>query len=376
MHEGPADQKFCPGQLQLETFEVPELKPEEVLIEPIFGAWEGNYSHAVQRSPIDICRSRGEKSVVLGNCGVVRVLEKNQMAPHLKEGQICILMGNAVPDDFGYMMKAHAYDAENTVGIMAKKSKVHFRQLIPLPEKNPFSLEQWAAFSLRYITAWSNWRVAYGAYRLQVSQEMDQGSYQVWGWGGGVSLAQLDLAKRFGATTCLIASKDKRLDLAKKLGLGAIDRRAFPNLNYDEKNRQALEIYSQDEKKFLEIVREKTDGKKVQIFIDNIGEPVFRATLKALSREGVITTAGWKCGMNLTYLRASSSIARHTFVHTHYASYKEAEESVSYALKENWIPPRESLDEIYNWDEISQLANDYGVAKTDSYYPLFRINSV
>ena len=57
-----------------------------------------------ERRPVDVCKLRGEERIVLGNCGVVRVLKAGSEAQHLKEGTLCLLLGNAVADRYGYMI--------------------------------------------------------------------------------------------------------------------------------------------------------------------------------------------------------------------------------------------------------------------------------
>src|SRR6185436_4621492 len=117
--------------------------PEEALVSPLFGCMEGNMGHAVDRRPIDLCLARGEARVVVGNAGV-----------------------------------------------LAKQTRMHQKQLIPIPQKTAYPLEQWAAFSLRYVTAWSNWELAYGTLRL-LPNDTALPHPEVWGWGGGVSLGEL-----------------------------------------------------------------------------------------------------------------------------------------------------------------------------------------
>ena len=71
LHAGAAG---TPGELVLATIPLPELSGDRLLVEPLFGCWGGNMTHALQRSPLDICRQRGEPWVVLGNSAVVRIL--------------------------------------------------------------------------------------------------------------------------------------------------------------------------------------------------------------------------------------------------------------------------------------------------------------
>ena len=380
LKEGPKTRSTNPDiGLSCGKLVIPPLDDDEALLEPLFGAWEGNYGHALDRSPIDICVARGEPAVVLGNCGVVRVLRPPKAPGELKPGDICIQTGNAVADRFGYMVKAHAYDARNTMGVLAKRTKARARQLIRLgPDHQVASLPQWAAFSLRYVTAWANWRVAHGSFRLQLPVETFPEAFPVWAWGGGVAYAELQLAAHFGARCTLISSKASRLAEAEAAGFAAVDRRSFSDLDYDPKAYKMSdgyrERYRAAERAFLEVVAQGTGGEGASIFIDNIGGPVFRASLKALAREGVLTTAGWKCGMNVSYMRAMQCIARQTFVHTHYASFEEGRQAVRYAVEHEWLPPSSALSKTYAWHDIGQLSLDFNADRVDSYFPIFAIN--
>ena len=43
------------------------------------------------------------------------------------------------------------------------------------------------AFWVTWVTAWENWRVAVGVWRIQMP-ELDPDAAHVWSWGGGVGL--------------------------------------------------------------------------------------------------------------------------------------------------------------------------------------------
>ncbi|MGB8510349.1 MAG: hypothetical protein WCD76_18370, partial [Pyrinomonadaceae bacterium] len=300
-------------------FTFPDINEAEVLAEPIYGCWEGNMSHAVERDPVDICRQRREASVVIGNAGVVRVLQVGAAVKSVKEGDLCLVFCNGVWDDLGYAQQIYAYDAPGTIGLLAKRTKLREKNLIKIPDGTKFDLRCWAAFSLRYVTAWANWKVAYGCLRLQLPEDA-QRDVHVWGWGGGVTLAELGLAKFAGCKPAMIASSDERLELLRRSGLTPVDRRRFENLFFDQARYETdatyRKAYQLSEEAFLETVSELTGDQGVSIFIDFIGLPVFRVTLKALARPGVITTAGWKEGMHLSVVRAIECMKWHTHVHT------------------------------------------------------------
>jgi NADPH:quinone reductase-like Zn-dependent oxidoreductase len=363
------------ARLHREQFTIPELTDYEVLVEPLYGCWEGNMNHALRRDPIDICVQRREEKVVIGNAGVVRVLRPGKGVTSVKPNDLCLVFCNGIWDCFGYPVKVYGYDAPGTIGLLAKQTKLHEKQLIGLPENSRHTMKQWAAFSLRFITAWANWRVAYGCWRVQAAHLNGQVP-TVWGWGGGVTLAELMLAKHSHCSATMISSQDERLKLIAELGLKGLDRRSFRDLHFDrsryEHESGFRNKYLAAEEAFLDIVSEQTGGRGVSIFIDFIGLPVFRATLKSLGRPGVITTAGWKAGMDLSVLRAIECMGWHTHVHTHYARYDEAREAVAFAEENSWMPPLDG--HVYDWEDIAQLAEDYAVGKLSTYFPVFRIN--
>ena len=363
------------AELKKEIFTFSDLTESEVLVEPIYGCWEGNMSHAVERDPVDICRQRGEEKVVVGNAGVVRVLRTGEAVKGVKEGDLCLVFCNGVWDARGFPKKIYAYDAPNTVGLLAKQTKLNERQLIPLPENTRYTPQQWAAFSLRYITAWANWKAAYGSWRLHTTPEETQSAF-VWGWGGGVTLAELTLAKYSGCNVAMISSDDSRLELIEQSGIVPIDRRQFGDLQHDEARYQAdpayRKAYQASEESFLNAVKYHTQGSGVSIFIDYIGQPVYRATLKALARPGVITTAGWKEGMKLSTVRALECMNWHFHIHTHYARYADGLEAIRFAEENGWMPTIDG-DE-YDWESVPQLARDHINGSITTYFPIYSIN--
>ena len=391
LHEGPlpakgdrpqpphGSERISEDAFRLEPYEFSDLTGDDCLVEPLYGSWEGNISHAIARVPVDICRQRRESKIVLGNSGVVRVLRPGPEATDRREGDVCLIVGTHLKDRFGYMTLAAAYDAPNTIGLLAKRSKWPARALVPVPRDSGFTLAQWAAFNLRYLTAWSNHRMAYGTWRLQVSEKLFPEAFPVWAWGGGVAYAQLTLARLKDAARCvLITSVPARRELAARAGLETLDRSAYRDLSFHASRYDADPAYAarsrDSEKRFLQEVHARTDGEGVAIFIDNIGTPVFRATLKALAREGVVASCGWKQGMRLEIFRAMECIARHSFVHTHYASRPEAEDAIRFACERGWMVPQDAIGKIWEWDEVAKLAQGHLTGAIDSYFPVYRIN--
>jgi NADPH:quinone reductase-like Zn-dependent oxidoreductase len=361
-----------PAVLRRESVTIDPIRADEVLVEPLYGSWEANMTHALERRPIDICRRRGEPRVVLGNSGVVRIAQAGRDVQHVREGDTCLLAAAGQQDRHGYVISVLGYDARGSMGLLSRTLKLRGDQVVRLPAPTRHRLTQWAAFSVRFGTAWDNWRVAHGVWQLQVNVRPDE-TY-VWGWGGGVAFAELLLAKRHGCRTAMIASTDDRLATIAAAGLTPIDRRLFADLSYDAE-RCAIDSdyrrsYLAAERAFLDIVSEHTSGERVSIFIDNIGGPVVRATLHALGRQGVLTTAGWKHGTDVHVNRAAECIARHVLVHTH--ASRNTPDAMNEAEETGWLPP--VPERVYAWDDIPQLAADYSSGRLGTYFPVFQVN--
>jgi NADPH:quinone reductase-like Zn-dependent oxidoreductase len=367
LHRGPAR----PGELVLEDFELPEPRPNDVLVEPVLGAWEANMAHALDRSPVDICAQRGEETIVLGNAGIVRVVDAR--GTDLSPGDPCFFLCAGKLDRFGYIELVHAYDCPGTVGVLAGRLYHPRHLLLPVPDDARYTLEQWAAYA-RYWTAWDNWQVAYGCWKSQMYRRGIRDPL-VFAWGGGVALAELQLAQREGFRTAMTASTDDRLERIRRRGIVAIDRRELPDLNLDPARMESDPAYRRryklSERAFLARIMELSDGYGASILIDNIGEPVARASMRALGRQGVFSTVGWKAGMQQSTLRALECINRHIFVHTHACRPADVALIVEYQRTTGFLPLADEPEDVYAWNAVPRLASDYAAGRTQGFFPLF-----
>jgi NADPH:quinone reductase-like Zn-dependent oxidoreductase len=374
LRRGPRD-GYEPGKLEKAEYPLPPMSDSDVLAEPIYGAWEANMTHCLERKPIDVCRIRREEQVVLGNAGVVRILETGAAVTTCRPGDMCLLVPIGATDEYGHTVKVFGYDAPNMMGLMAKRAVFHEFNVTPIPADTRHSYVRWAGFPVRYATAWENWKLCYNVWQAQ----FDMGEFpppHLSGWGGAVTLAMAQLALHFGCPASMVASTDYRINLLRRLGITPIDRRKFPHLDFDEQryetDRDYRVKYLQSEGAFLEAIHEVTGGRGVAIFVDNLGGPLFRATLRALGRLGIVTTSGWKCGKKLSYDRVAATVGRHAFLHVHGCRRSEGVKSVAFADEHGWLPP--DGDEVYGWERIPQMAEDYAAGRIESYAPVFEIN--
>ncbi len=117
---------------------------------------------------------------------------------------------------------------------------------------------------------------------------------------------------------------------------------------------------------------ELSDGTGAAIFVDNLGGSLIKPTLKAIARQGVLTTLGWKHGMEIPMRRASECIRRHLHINTHVWRYQDSAQIRDYQLNTGWLPDPHTI-EVRSFDEVPGLADDFAAGRTTSYFPLYRM---
>ena len=135
-----------------------------------------------------------------------------------------------------------------------------------IPEAIPWDAA--AAFTLATLTAW---RMVVTRARVQRGENV-----LIWGIGGGVALAAMQIARMLGATTWVTSGDDDKLARAKSLG-------ADETLNHR----------TQDVAKEI---RARTGKRGVDVVIDNVGKDTWSRSLQALGRRGRLVTCGATSG--------------------------------------------------------------------------------
>ncbi len=125
-----------------------------------------------------------------------------------------------------------------------------------------------AAFSLATLTAW---RMLTTRGRLQAGETV-----LIWGVGGGVSMAALQIARLLGARTIVTSGTDAKLEIARSLGANA----TF--------NHRRADVAAE--------VRSLTNGLGADVIVDSIGEQSWRHSLRALRRGGRLLICGATTG--------------------------------------------------------------------------------
>lgn len=149
-----------------------------------------------------------------------------------------------------------------------------FAQWISLPAQNVFPMPaslnfmQAAALGVNHLTAW---RMVFTKGALRPWETV-----LIFGIGGGVSLAAMQLAKAIGAKVIVTSREDSKLERA--LAMGA-------DYGINGKTQDVAKT-----------VMSLTGGRGVDVVIENVGEAVWSAAMKSLVRGGRLVTCGATSG--------------------------------------------------------------------------------
>lgn len=130
------------------------------------------------------------------------------------------------------------------------------------------SWESAAAFPLATLTAW---RMIVTRARVQPGETV-----LIWGIGGGVAIAALQIAKRIGARVWVTSSSDDKLARARALG-------ADETFNHD-----AVDVARE--------IRDRTSKRGVNVVVDDVGEATWERSLRVLGTGGRLVTCGATSG--------------------------------------------------------------------------------
>ena len=155
---------------------------------------------------------------------------------------------------------------EHLPGTMAELVVVPEGNVARVPDAMP--MERAAAFSLVTLTAW---RMLTTRARLRPGETV-----LIWGIGGGVAQAALQIAKLLGAYAIVTSGTAHKLDSARALGADAV-----------------LDHGRDD---VIGEVKRLTGGNGADVVVDSVGERTWPQSLRALRRGGRLVVCGATTG--------------------------------------------------------------------------------
>jgi NADPH:quinone reductase-like Zn-dependent oxidoreductase len=159
-------------------------------------------------------------------------------------------------------------------GILGEHSPGTIAEYVVVPAANlrrippTVSPECAAAFLLVTLTAW---RMLVTRARVQPGEDV-----LIWGIGGGVALAALQICKQIGARVWAVSSSDDKLRRAAALGADEV------------LNRTKIDV--------ARVIRERTKKRGMDVVVDNVGRETWQHSLASLGRRGRLVTCGGTSG--------------------------------------------------------------------------------
>lgn len=243
-----------PEVLRYEEAPDPAPGPGEVLI----GLRAASLNH------LDLWLRRGLPSVpkprILGADGAGVVVALGDGVDRFAEGDEVVV--NPGLDEGARIVGEHM-DGTHAELIALPADYVH-----PLPKGLTF--EEAAAFPLVFETV----------YRMLVTRAaLQEGEWVlVWGVGGGIGTAALQIAKALGARVIATSSSDEKLARARELGADAVVNHASEEV--------------------ADAVRQATDGRGADVVVEHVGDATWKTSLQVAAPGGRIAVCGATSGPN------------------------------------------------------------------------------
>lgn len=155
---------------------------------------------------------------------------------------------------------------EHRDGTAAEELVLPARNVLPL--HGEWSWAEAAAFPLATLTAW---RMLTTRARVEPGETV-----LIWGIGGGVAIAALQIAKELGARVAVTSSSDEKLDRARAMGADVV-------INHAEVEDVPRRVKSHF-------------GGGVDVVVDSVGQATWPRSLRALRPGGRLVTCGATTG--------------------------------------------------------------------------------
>lgn len=155
---------------------------------------------------------------------------------------------------------------EHFPGTICEALVIPESNVVAIPPGIPFT--DAAAFPLATLTAW---RMIVSKAKVRAEDDV-----LIWGIGGGVALAALQIAKARGARVWVTSGSDEKLERARALGADECLNHARVDVGRE--------------------VRARTGKRGVDVVIDSVGEKTWGQSLGALGKRGRLVTCGGTSG--------------------------------------------------------------------------------
>lgn len=303
--------------LEYETFPTPQLKGREVLIQVkacgvnrldllVLQGQMGIPLPHIPGSDVSgvVQEIHGESNLVVGQAVVVNPAMPCNDCPRCRRGLSCGSVGI-----FGY----------KTPGGYAEYVTAPTEQVYPKPEN--LSHIEAASFPLTFLTAY---------HMLAGRADLQRGERAfIWGASGGLGSAGVQIAKHLGAEVIAAAGTREDAERIKAMGADHV-------INYRKEN-------------VVERVQELTDGEKVEVVFENVGQKTWDTSLAMLAPYGRLVTAGATTGTDVSLNIRDLYRYQHTLLGALMGTKKEFEQVLK-LVGEGKLKP--TVDQVFPLEQV------------------------
>jgi len=297
--------------LQIEQIDIPELKPDEVLVAVMAAGVNYNNVWAALGYPVDVIGARNKKGEperfhIGGSDASGIVYKVGSDVKNLKVGdEVVIHCGMWDRDD--PWVKAGKdpmlapsqiiWGYETNWGSFAQFTKVQEHQCLPKP--NHLSWEEAAAYMLVGATAYRM------LHHWKPNDVKKDDVVLVWGGAGGLGVMAIQIAKAAGAKPIAVVSSEDKRELCMKLGaVGVINRNQFNHWGALTSDINKPEVFAQWTKAAREFGKAIWDivgkGNNPQIVFEHPGESTIPTSMFVCETGGMVVICAGTTGFNAT----------------------------------------------------------------------------
>lgn len=279
---------------------------------------------------------------VLGadGCGVVDKLGADVPATHARIGDFVVINAGISCRRCEFCMRGeHSLCVK--YGLLGEHHPGTLAEYVVVPATNVRAIpadtkpEVAAAFTLATLTAW---RMIVTRAQVQPGE-----SVLIWGIGGGVAIAALQIAKLRGATVWATSSSDEKLARARELG--------------------ADETFNHSRQDVAREIRARTGKRGVDVVVDDVGPATWEKSLAALVKGGRLVTCGATSGPKVETDVRKLFWNQWTILGSTMGNDAEFDAIVRELEKGRLIPPVDSVFDLENGRaafERLQVAGQFG----------------
>lgn len=316
---------------QIEQIDIPEIKPDEVLVAVMAAGVNYNNVWAALGYPVDVIAARNKKGEperfhIGGSDASGIVYKVGSEVKNLKVGdEVVIHCGTWDKDD--PWVKAGKdpmlapsqliWGYETNWGSFAQFTKVQAHQCLPKPPH--LSWEEAAAYMLVGATAYRM------LHHWKPNDVKKDDVVLIWGGAGGLGVMAIQIAKAAGALPVAVVSSEDKRELCMKLGaVGVINRNNFKHwgaltseINKPEKFEEWTKAAREFGKAIWDIVGK---GRNPNIVFEHPGESTVPTSMFVCATGGMVVICAGTTGFNATMDLRYTWMRQKRFQGSHFAN--------------------------------------------------------